>query len=298
MRETFDNSWSDYILTQSRGWQFQPKFPSVQGELEAALKRRLQYPVRVVGASRTDTGVHARGQAIHFDVPEELSLGRSSKWKENVTGFEHSINHMLSNEVRIFNVEEAQAESPESQPWHAIACATGKWYAYRFHVGPIMDPTERLYRYSLRWKLDFAKMEKALCGFVGKHDFASFANVATDMDYDVRCTERRISSARLVEEGNGCYRLDFTIDGALYRMIRNIVGFLFAVGSNKMNAHDLDDIFRARDRRRTPKSAPAQGLCLEEVFYNKPQNPGSSLVIKNAAQKPFSKSSFKKALLQ
>lgn len=216
---------------------------------------------------------------MHFDVPEELAIA-STRWNDDPSKFEFSINRMLSDDVKICQVEEAKAEFEGAKPWHAIASAKGKLYSYRIFVGPWMDPLDRLYRHCVYQPCDISKVAEALQRFEGKHDFASFANSAAGVNYDEKCTERTISRAELVDEKDGRYRLDFVIDGALYRMIRNITGFVLLIGCGKLGLEDIEATIQCRNRGKAPKSAPAHGLCLEKVFYDQPSNPGSSFVMK------------------
>jgi hypothetical protein len=126
------------------GWQLQPSQPSVQGLLEAVIAFKLRHSVRVIGAGRTDTGVHARGQAIHFDSPVEIS---------NLEKFQHKVNMVLPMDVRVCDMQETKelvyVEIAESlKRWHAIYSAKGKLYSYRLYLGPTPDPLQRLFRSS------------------------------------------------------------------------------------------------------------------------------------------------------
>ena len=135
-----------YDGSNYHGWQLQPRQPSVQGLLEAVLSFKLRHPVRVVGAGRTDTGVHARGQAVHFDAPAPIA---------DLARFQHGVNMVLPADVRVACMEPTEGLVYVDlvgcyKRWHAIYSATGKLYSYRLYVGPTPDPLQRLTRFADR----------------------------------------------------------------------------------------------------------------------------------------------------
>lgn len=274
-----------YDGTNYRGWQFQKNLPTIQGALEESLARKFGKLIRAVGASRTDTGVHARGQAIHFDVPVEKALH-----EDDVQKFHHTLNQMLPSDVRIPHLSIAPplvpckppktSESGETdvvhRPWHAIYNATGKLYTYRISTGSVFDPLGRLYRFHEWRSTKFGFSEELLCQatskFVGSHDFSAFTNTTKPPPgFDPPLLSnpiRHVYSADVIDEGGGMYRIEFKINGAMYKMIRNIVGTILSVSCGKMDISYIDTLFASKDRRLVPKSAPARGLCLENVFYD------------------------------
>lgn len=275
-----------YDGTKYRGWQFQLDLPTIQGALEESISRKFGQQIRAVGASRTDTGVHARGQAMHFDVP----IAKALRDEDEVKKFHFTLNQMLPPDVRVPHVSVApsivtnQGESttkqiatgPVERPWHAIYNATGKLYTYRLSTGSVFDPLARLYRYH-EWraaKHGFSEelMREATNRFVGSHDFSAFTNAThppPGFEPPVLSNPiRHIHSADVIDEGDGLYRIEFRISGAMYRMIRNIVGTILDVSCGKMDISHIDTLFASRDRRLVPKSASAKGLCLEKVFYD------------------------------
>ena len=255
------------------GLQFQENAPSIANELQVALAKRTQQDVRVIAAGRTDTGVHARGQAIHFDVDGD-------RFSDDPEAFQTAVNCMLPQDVRLVQLERAQERDAEGRRWHSMYWATGKLYSYRFHSGhPIgcMDPTQRLYRHQeRRGPLCLDRMQAAADYFVGEHDFASFANKgATGVRQSpagVRLpslsTVRRVRSITIHDEGDGYARADVHLKGALYKQVRNMVGLLFEVGDGRREATDVPDLMALRSRTGLPKPAPALGLTLESVYYN------------------------------
>lgn len=277
-----------YDGSSYKGWQFQLHHQTVQGTLEDSLSKKFGQLVRVVGASRTDTGVHARGQAVHFDLPTEQGLDG----EDDVQKLQFTLNQMLPADIRISNASLApqimstkcnydhQSEMDGGaevryRPWHAMYNAKGKLYSYRICTGRFCDPMERLYRH-FEWraaKFGFSEelFKQATHKFIGSHDFSAFTNsscMPPGFEPPVLINPvRTVRTANVIKEKKDMYRIDFNIDGAMYRMIRNIVGTILDVSCGKMKLSTIDDLFFSRDRRLVPKSAPAKGLCLENVFY-------------------------------
>jgi len=270
-----------YDGTHFRGWQVQPQTCSqtgrrvrtVEGCLREAFGKRFDglelTGTTLLGASRTDAGVHAKGQAAHVDLPAEVGdLGLLT----------HQLNRILPDDVRINQIQEAptSANYPDwweaSKPWHAIASSTGKRYVYKMRCRRgAMDPLDRLYRGHVAYEeLDFEILTAALEKCRGTKDFKAFANNAPTQNPLEIDTVRTIHRIDVVAEGGGDYAIAMDLDGALYRMVRNIVGACVACGTGKLELDVLDELLSGRcSRRDNPtKSAPARGLCLEEVFYD------------------------------
>lgn len=272
-----------YDGTKYHGWQYQTDVPTIQAELEIAVSRKVSTPIRVVGASRTDTGVHSRGQGVHFDIPiQNVKKGASDLLK-----FQFTLNQLLPRDIRISHIENAPPVAPYSQAmsdflnsqrglWNAIYCAKGKLYSYRFCAAHAVDPLQRHYRYH-EWRasrkgFSEARLREAAARFVGSHDFTAFTNTSMPppgiLPPVLINPIRTIHYAEVIDEGNGMFKINFSIDGAMYRMIRNIVGTILNVAVGKLDISEIDLLFESRDRRLVPKSAPALGLCLEEVYYD------------------------------
>jgi len=261
-----------------RGWQCQDgtKLRTVQGTLNKAFRRRFGIEnLHVTGASRTDHGVHANGQAIHFDLPENLA-GRLSN-TEDFEAFEYSMNRMLPDDVKIFNVTFAPSSTSTQSFFHSIASSTGKHYTYTFCTNKYVDPCRRRYCTHVWHKLDLELLESCLQLFRGQHDFAAFANRVEHTKEDIAerggsyyTTIKTINDIKMVSLGGGYYRVDFFIQSALYRMIRNIMGASFLCSSGQgMQRDTLAQLLHDAPSRREnmAKSAPPEGLCLEKVFY-------------------------------
>lgn len=265
-----------YDGTNYNGWQLQHHQPSVQGLLETVISIKLQQPIRLVGAGRTDAGVHARGQAIHFD------LLNATVAPDRIEATLHQLNNILPSDVRVYNLELAPAATfvdalQQERPWHAMLGAKGKHYAYRLHAGAVADPLQRLTRFHEHRKLDIPLLFRAAACFEGTHDFSAFSNNPRDKVKQLLLAGegkkvRTIRAVRVLDEGDGNLRLDFFLDGALYKMVRNIVGAILAVSSGKLALGDLQRLLNGSLKRgelRSPwNAAPAHGLCLEHVFYD------------------------------
>ena len=142
------------------GMQIQPSARTVSGELESALERWYNRRILVVAAGRTDTGVHARGAAVHFDLPEHFE-----------GGLQHSLNALLPSDVRTHAIEAAPEVDAAGRPWHAMRWATGKLYSYRLYEGDLLDPLERRQRHQMPRRdgsLDRAAMRAAIGHLLGE----------------------------------------------------------------------------------------------------------------------------------
>lgn len=258
------------------GMQQQPSGKSVACAIETTLSRRVGCRVAVSPAGRTDTGVHARGQAIHFDLPlapESSDSSRPARRLPTGEELQRSLNAMLPPALRLSEVELAPESDERGRRWHARRWATGKLYSYRLHAGHVFDPLERRQRYHVGHRpLDTAAMVEAAEHMQGGAiDCACFANRRAGeplpIEHDVALTTRTVRSIDVVDEGDGRTRIDFHLQSALYKMVRNMVGLLVEVGQGRRTAADVAVLISSRDRSRLPPPAPAHGLTLESVFY-------------------------------
>eukprot|EP00871_Galdieria_phlegrea_P006036 jgi/Galph1/91/GphlegSOOS_G4832.1 len=248
-----------YDGSDFKGWQFQYEYRSVQGVLEKALSRRLDKTIRVVGAGRTDSGVHSRGQVAHFDHDRI----------EDLENLEFTLNRMLDRDVRIYDLQLADTSCLDpSRKWHAMYSAKGKLYVYRFSIAKEMDPLERRFRYHCYYPCDLSLLQEGAQIFIGTHDFSSFCSRAGKNEAVERNPYRTIRRIDLIKETDFNYRLEFELNGALYRMVRNITSALFTAACGCRSINEIRDILYSKDRKRAPKAAPPHGLCLEKVFYN------------------------------
>lgn len=229
------------------GYQVQPNKRTVQSEVEAALaKMHKGCQVKVVGSGRTDAGVHAKGQVIHFDSP--LSIPEE-KWVI-------ALNSLLPDDISIQTIELT------SESFHARFNTIGKEYRYDLLNSTIRDPFGRKYAYHYPYKLDLAAIKEASNYLLGTHDFTSFCSAKTEVEDKVRTIE----SIDLTMEGE-LFTFRFVGNGFLYNMVRILVGTLLEVGSGERKPAEIKGILAEKDRRMAGKTAPPQGLYLWQVFY-------------------------------
>ncbi|MDF7807248.1 tRNA pseudouridine(38-40) synthase TruA [Pontiellaceae bacterium B12219] len=237
-----------YDGTNYSGWQVQPNLKTVQGELERLLAEMTsQEHVRVESSGRTDTGVHARGQIAHFDLPKKIQ----PKF------FMRGLNAQLDGDIRINSLEQV------SDDFHARFSAVGKEYRYFIYNGLIVPPTKRLYRLQEGRPLDIERMRNAAAYLVGEHDFAPFA---ANRKVPIKSTVRTIHSLYVRKHG-----ADITIEvqgnGFLYKMVRGLAGFLIHVGMGRLEPKAALDILEHGKRTAKVQTAQPHGLFLWKVFY-------------------------------
>lgn len=228
------------------GWQRQTNAPTVQEALEAALGELLGQAVVVLGASRTDAGVHARGQSAHLDLPRPFPL----------RGLVHGTNHFLPPEVRVLAAQEMH------DGFHARRSAVAKEYRYRMMRLPVVSPLDAPYVLGVDEDLDLQAMRVAAHRLVGEHDFASFARAGGSH----RHTRRTIFAIGLDEHGPELV-LWVRGDGFLRGMVRALAGTLIEVGLGRRGVEDVAALLGGGARGDAGPTAPAHGLTLEMVFY-------------------------------
>lgn len=229
------------------GYQIQPNKRTVQSQIENVLaKIHKGSHVKIAASGRTDAGVHAKGQVIHFDSP--LSLP-DEKW-------ELAINSMLPEDISVLSVEKADPS------FHARFNACGKEYRYLLYQSAKRDPFQRNYAFHYPYPLNLNDMREACSYLLGTHDFSSFCSARTEVEDKVRTIEM---IEILQEDEHLCFR--FVGNGFLYNMVRILVGTLIEVGSGKRQPKDIVEILEKRDRTCAGKTAPGQGLYLWKVHY-------------------------------
>lgn len=252
-----------YVGTGFAGWQLQaspdsPQPRTVQGELEKALEKLLGQPVRVHGSGRTDSGVHADMQVAHFDIPARFA---QLNWAAALPRF-------LPEDLGVLEAQLVQDD------FHARFSATGKVYTYSIWLGvsPV-PPRLKPFVWGVRG-LDLALMAQAAQKLLGEHDFAAFQNSGSKVTDTVR-TLHGIEQYPLALPGEKHIAPDsplrawrFEGNGFLKQMVRNLMGFMAAVGQGKLRAEDADLLFAAKNRSALHfPTAPAQGLSLTQVLY-------------------------------
>lgn len=285
------------------------------------MSKRFNRSVKIVGASRTDAGVHAHGQTFHFDLYPNDNLNRTKdddddddetenkieKEKHSLQKLAKSLNSMLRRDIRIWKLERAPLPTPvlldnhqqqQQYQWHAIASSAKKLYSYRIYIHPSFnDPLMRYTRAHVHEpSFDLSQLNQTLQYFVGTHDFRAFGGAIEQnakkkglkggaMEVN---TIRTVYSIDFVKEKDddsdderfGLYRIDVMLNGALYKMVRNIVGTSLDLCKGKITIEQLLDLLgsidnegrqdkrQQLDRDRNPcKPAPPEGLTLEMVYY-------------------------------
>jgi len=234
------------------GWQRQnhaPK-PTGQGTLEALLSRLFDVQVKVMGASRTDAGVHALGQVAHFRAPKPLTKYKLLK----------SLNAMAPDAL----VCRAAWEAPED--FHALASAHSKTYRYLIHNSPTRSPLRHNHTAWVNRPLDLEFLNRTTAHLVGTHDFKSFQSSGSE----VTTTTREILKAswrRPAQGGQNLVEFSITGTGFLKQMVRNIVGTCLDLHQDGEAPEMIKEILNARDRRQALSTAPPQGLYLIKVHY-------------------------------
>ena len=290
-----------------------------QGELEKVLSQRFNRLVRVVAAGRTDGGVHARCHAIHFDLfskelkeKKKKSGGGDDSNQDNdnnknsaaIPVLERSVRKMLPDDITFWDLREMDPitkvidginnNEPVTVPYNVMYDTIGKLYVYRIAIGT--DSLDPILRHD-RWQLprsavpDLGLFRQCLQRYEGDHDFRAFASGIESLERGLAAagrgdslnTVRTVFRAELVEEEPGrMYRIEVHLKGALYKMVRNMVGTALAVATHKLSMQDFEALLRNDDdstsdsddqdnnleRQKNPcRPAPAFGLTLEKVYF-------------------------------
>lgn len=243
-----------YDGTGFSGWQRQPNARTVCGELERILSSILGFPLELFGASRTDAGVHARGQSASFSGMMGIPAG----------GILRAVNDALS-PSRLECAGEIRIVSAEERPsgFHARYDSRGKRYSYRIRNAKEPDLFLRNYCYQIAEPLNEEAMQEAATWLVGEHDFRCFLSAGGNPQ---KSTVRRIDTCDVDRRGDEIF-LSISGSGFLYHMVRNITGTLVEIGAGKRPAADMKKILESGVRSDAGHTAPPQGLYLEEVFY-------------------------------
>ena len=234
-----------YDGTNYHGWQVQPHSDSVQQRLQEALSLLLRQPTEIVGAGRTDTGVHARMMVAHFDSDKPVD-GRQLCYK---------LNKLLPRDIAVQDVR------PVDEDMHARFSATSRTYHYFIHTHK--DPFLRSCSWHVPFALDFERMNEAAKLLLGNKDFTSFSKVNTDTKTNL-CDVREAFWEEMAE---GQWRFTITANRFLRNMVRAIVGTLVEVGRGRLEIEDVRSIIEAKDRCKAGESVPAHALFLVDIKY-------------------------------
>jgi len=235
-----------YDGTLYSGWQLQDNAPTIEGELNKALTDLHSEPITVIGASRTDAGVHALCNMAVYDTEARMPGEKVS----------YALNTRLPKDIRVVWSKEV---ADDFHPRHML---TEKTYEYRIWNDGFMPPTERLYWYHVIKKLDTDAMRKASKCLPGEHDFKSFCSVQTTAE----TTVRNLISVEVKEDGPKIV-IRVTGNGFLYNMVRIIAGTLIDVGLGRRSIDSVEEALRACDRQKAGPTAPAHGLVLQNFKF-------------------------------
>ena len=251
-----------YDGTNYHGWQVQPNGETIEGILNRCLSELLGEEIEVIGASRTDSGVHAMGNVAVFDTESPIPAGKIS----------YALNRYLPEDIRIQKSEEVSRE------FHPRHCASRKTYEYRIYCAPFPMPVKRLYSHFTYVPMEIDLMSQGAAYLVGEHDFKSFCST----EAQVETTVRQIDSIKVwetgseVNAGNDNGHVDqigkeivirVTGRGFLYNMVRIIAGTLMEIGRGHIEPREMEKIIAARNRQAAGPTAPACGLTLVKIEY-------------------------------
>jgi len=236
----------EYDGTNYHGWQSQINAVAVQDVITDAIKKLTGEDCNLIGAGRTDVGVHALGQVANFVTESRIPAER----------FSYALNSILPEDIVIKKSEEANPD------FHSRYSAKGKKYRYLIYnsIHPSALLRNRVYHVS--FNLDFDSMQKASDFFLGMHDFSAFKASGSS----VKTSERTITGVHLAKSED-IITFEIEGDGFLYNMVRIIAGTLVEVGAGKIQPEAIPEIIKSRDRNKAGKTAPAHGLYLIEVYY-------------------------------
>ncbi|MDS1030451.1 tRNA pseudouridine(38-40) synthase TruA [Bacillota bacterium LX-D] len=238
-----------YDGTGYSGWQVQSNHPhisTIQGVVEQKISLLTKESIKVVASGRTDAGVHALGQVIHFDTFSSIPVEK----------FPAALLSVFPQDIVPLAAEEV------NQYFHARYSVKEKTYRYSMDLGTMPHVFWRRFAYHYPYPLNIVAMQEAAKLLIGQHDFKSFCASGSSVQNYVR----RIKSCRIRQDGTQLH-LEITGDGFLYNMVRIIMGTLLEVGRGKLGIDDLTEIIAAQDRTKAGPTAPAHGLCLLHVQY-------------------------------
>lgn len=235
-----------YDGTNYCGWQIQPNGITIEEVLNKAITKLTKVETAVIGASRTDSGVHALGNVAVFDTESTIPPER----------FSYALNQRLPEDIVVVASDEVPLD------WHPRYQDVSKNYEYHVIHTRIPDPTRRLTNYFVSYPLDIEAMRKAASYLEGTHDFVSFCNIRTN----VEDTVRTVYSLEVLTKGD---QITFRIrgNGFLYNMVRIIVGTLLRVGRGFYTPEQVKEILEAKNRKSAGVTAPPHGLMLMEIEY-------------------------------
>lgn len=234
-----------YDGTAYHGWQIQPNGISVQALLQQSLSLLLRQDITVVGAGRTDAGVHARMMVAHFDIEHEV----------DTTQLVYKLNRLLPQDIAIKQVE------PVAEDLHARFSATSRMYRYYIHT--TKDPYQRAYSYELHYHLDFDLMNEAAKVLMEYEDFGAFCKSHSD----AKTTLCKVTVAAWHQSSPNSWYFEIRANRFLRNMVRAVVGTLVEVGRGRMTIDDFRNVIEGKRRTDAGESMPGHALFLEDITY-------------------------------
>ena len=235
-----------YDGTNYCGWQIQPNGVTIEEVLNRAICKLTGEEIAVIGASRTDSGVHALGNVAVFDTKSSIPADR----------FSYALNQRLPKDIVVVKSEEVPMD------WHPRYQNTLKTYEYHIINTRVPIPTKRLYNYFVSFDLDVDKMREGAQYLLGEHDFAAFCCIRTN----AKTTVRTITDL-VIEQNKEEITIRVTGNGFLYNMVRIIAGVLVRVGRGFYGPEMVEELLEGKERRKEAVTAPPEGLCLMEIRY-------------------------------
>lgn len=238
-----------YDGTDYCGWQIQPNGITIEEILNREISKVTGEEIRIIGASRTDSGVHAMGNVAVFDTESTIPPERMA----------YALNRRLPEDIIVVSSDEV---SPDWHPRYKVTVS--KTYEYHIYNAPMPNPLKRRYSAFVSFSLDVEKMREGAAYLEGEHDFVSFCNVRTN----VEDTVRTIENIRIFEQDSEII-IRITGNGFLYNMVRIIAGTLIRVGRGFYAPEKVKEILEAKERTEAGVTAPACGLVLVNIEYRK-----------------------------
>jgi len=234
----------EYDGTDFHGWQYQPDLRTIQGEIQRAMKIIFKREINIIGAGRTDTGVHAKGQAANFLIDHPMP----------VSTIKAALNGNLPGDVRIISADEVD------EKFHARYDAIKRHYSYT--ITRQEKAINRFYVWCHKSDLNIEKMQQASNYLLDEHDFKAFCHADENMNH-YRCFVEQI----VWEQNNELLTLNIIANRFLHNMVRIIVGTMINIGRGFTPVEQIPQILESRDRRSAGPTVPAKGLCLKKVYY-------------------------------
>ena len=246
-----------YDGTRYHGWQIQPNGISVEGEIERCLSVLLRQPIDIVGAGRTDAGVHARHMVAHFDrlTPAPSLSEREGQLPTVDCQLTYRLNRMLPPDICVYKIEQV------TDDMHARFSAKARTYHY--YITTQRDPFNRQYTWQCHYDLDFELMNEAAAILMEYNDFAAFCKSHTD----VKTTLCTVTEAKWIQTAEHQWHFRITANRFLRNMVRAVVGTLVEVGRHRMTLAQFREVIEGKQRTQAGESMPAHALFLEKIEY-------------------------------